>query len=280
MERRWLFSGHRGRLEKVLTFSADLHWRVLLVVFAGALLCIVLWSFAWRWRFPSLLPVEFSFRSWEKALPHLTDPLMNSFFIGLLSSVASMIIVVTLLEHVRLLPEKWERWVARMMYLPLLLPQISLLFGIQIVFILLSVKVPYIAVVMVHILFVVPYCYLGLAGPWKHFDNRVMLQAWLLCGSTFKSFWQVKIPMLWPPLMASFALGFAVSVAQFLPTLLLGGGRIETITTEAVGLASGGDRRLTGVYSLLQVLIPLVMYGLAMFLVRWSVLKKRKRKLE
>jgi putative thiamine transport system permease protein len=44
-------------------------------------------------------------------------------------------------------------------------------------------------------------------------------------------------------LLAALAVGFAVSVAQYLPTLFVGAGRFNTVTTEAVTLASGGQRR-------------------------------------
>jgi ABC-type uncharacterized transport system YnjBCD permease subunit len=35
--------------------------------------------------------------------------------------------------------------------------------------------------------------------------------------------------------------GFSVSIAQYLPTLWLGAGRIPTLTSEAVALSSGGE---------------------------------------
>ncbi len=45
------------------------------------------------------------------------------------------------------------------------------------------------------------------------------------------------------PILATFAVGFAVSVAQYLPTLFAGGGRFVTVTTEAVALSAGGRFR-------------------------------------
>ena len=44
----------------------------------------------------------------------------------------------------------------------------------------------------------------------------------------------------------------------------IGGGRVETLTTEAVALAAGGDRRLIGVYALLQMLAPFAAFALAL----------------
>jgi putative thiamine transport system permease protein len=55
-----------------------------------------------------------------------------------------------------------------------------------------------------------------------------------------------------------------VSVAQYLPTLFMGAGRIATLTTEAVTLSSGSDRRVVGVYAVLQAALPFAAYGLAM----------------
>ncbi|MDX1606516.1 MAG: hypothetical protein R3202_10020, partial [Candidatus Competibacterales bacterium] len=53
-----------------------------------------------------------------------------------------------------------------------------------------------------------------------------------------------------------------------LPTQLLGAGRVPTITTEAVALASGGDRRVIAAYALVQASLPALGFGLALLLPR------------
>jgi putative thiamine transport system permease protein len=72
--------------------------------------------------------------------------------------------------------------------------------------------------------------------------------------------------MLAAPLLTAFAVGFAVSAGLYLPSLLPGGGRVVTITTEAVALSSGGDRRVIAIYALLQGLLPFVGFALAFIL--------------
>jgi putative thiamine transport system permease protein len=57
--------------------------------------------------------------------------------------------------------------------------------------------------------------------------------------------------------------GISVSLAQYLPTLMLGAGRISTLTTEAVALSSGQDRRISAIYALLQSITPFVFYIIA-----------------
>ncbi len=53
-------------------------------------------------------------------------------------------------------------------------------------------------------------------------------------------------------------------MAQYLPTLIIGGGRVATLTTEAVALAAGANRRVIGVYALAQVLAPMAAFALAL----------------
>jgi putative thiamine transport system permease protein len=57
--------------------------------------------------------------------------------------------------------------------------------------------------------------------------------------------------------------GFSVSVGQYLPTVLIGAGRLTTVTTEAVALAAGGNRRVIGVYAFMQTLLPFLAFSIA-----------------
>jgi putative thiamine transport system permease protein len=79
-------------------------------------------------------------------------------------------------------------------------------------------------------------------------------------------FWQVILPLLTRPVLVAIAVGFAVSVGQYLPTLLIGAGRFATLTTDAVALAAGNDRRMIGIYGILQTILPFIGFGIAMII--------------
>jgi putative thiamine transport system permease protein len=81
-------------------------------------------------------------------------------------------------------------------------------------------------------------------------------------------FWRIKLPMLLRPVLVAFAVGFAVSNAQYLPTLFAGAGRFSSLTTEAVSLAAGADRRVIGIYVFAQSILPLIPFALALLLSR------------
>ena len=70
--------------------------------------------------------------------------------------------------------------------------------------------------------------------------------------------------MLLAPVLTAVAVGLSVSVGQYLPTLLIGGGRVATLTTEAVALSSGGDRRAIAVFGLMQTGAALLPFALAL----------------
>jgi putative thiamine transport system permease protein len=80
--------------------------------------------------------------------------------------------------------------------------------------------------------------------------------------------WKVQWPLLRGAIAAAFAVGFAVSVAQYLPTLYVGAGRFATVTTQAVALSSGGQRSLMAAYAALQWVLPALVFALAAWLGR------------
>ena len=162
-----------------------------------------------------------------------------------------------------------------MIYLPLLVPQIAFLFGVQMILITFRWDGLWLSLVWSHLLFVLPYVFLTLGPVYRSYDQRMSQVAITLCGSPLKAFFRIKLPILLRPLLFSLAVGFSVSIAQYLPTLFIGAGRFDTITTDAVSLASGSDRRIVAVYALCQFLGPFLVF-LAALLIPRILFKNRK----
>ena len=148
-------------------------------------------------------------------------------------------------------------------YTPLLVPQIAFLFGAQMLLVRANLDGTLVALVWSHLLFVFPYVFLSLSDPWRAFDLRYRTSALALTGSPLRVFVQVELPLMLRPMLFALAIGFAVSVGQYLPTVFAGGGRFTTLTVEAVTLSSGNDPRVTGIYALMQAALPLAVYLLA-----------------
>ena len=98
-------------------------------------------------------------------------------------------------------------------------------------------------------------------GPsWRRFDTGFTDLAANLGAGPWRRFCAVKLPILLIPVLTAFAVGFAVSQALYLPTVFASNGRIATLTTEAVILASGASRQTLGAASFLQMALPLVVF--------------------
>jgi putative thiamine transport system permease protein len=162
-----------------------------------------------------------------------------------------------------------------LLYMPLLVPQVAFLFGVQVLLVRARLDATLLAVVWAHLVFVLPYFFLSLADPWRAFDARYARTASSLGASKWRVFWRIKLPILLKPTLIACAVAFAVSVAQYLPTLFAGSGRVATLTTEAVTLASGDDRRVTAVWAILQALLPFVAFAGATLLPRWAYAQRR-----
>lgn len=231
---------------------------------------LIVWSFAQRWRFPDIFPTDWRLRFWEKALTRASDPIWNTLSIGMVAAISGMILVIGCLEYELILKKEGKQInyskILWLIYIPLLMPQIAFMFGIQIFLSRFYLDRRWGSLVWSHLLFVLPYCFLTLSTTYRKFDHRYMEAAQALCGSYFKSLIRVKLPLLLKPILFTFAIGFSVSVAQYLPTLFIGGGRYQTLTIETVNLASGSDRRILSVFALLQLFLPLLVFFVAMLL--------------
>lgn len=233
------------------------------VVFAG-LAALALWSVAGRWRFPDPLPGTLHFAPWRQAATGLAEPFLNTLIVGGLSVLVALVLVIGSLEYELRRGRSASTRALAILYLPLLVPQIAFLFGLDVALTWVGADATLAALVLVHLVFVFPYVFLSLSGPWRSFDMRYDHVSSTLGHGPVRTFWSVRLPMLSRAVLTAAAVGFAVSVAQYLPTLLIGAGRWPTVTTEAVSLAAGGDRRAIGVTALVQALLPFAGFALAL----------------
>lgn len=264
--RRWIGSGQRGRFDgpvriAVLGFGAI---SAMAVLFGIA--CLAVWSFAGFWSFPEVLPDAFTFQTWTRHGPDALATLGETFLIAGIAVAIALALVLGCLEAEHRSGRSLSNRGMWMLYLPLLVPQTAFLPGLQILLLNLGADVGRIPVVFAHLVFALPYIFLSLGDPWRSWDARNATVASALGAQPNRIFWVVRLPMLSRPILTAVAVGIAVSVGQYLATLLIGGGRVATLTTEAVALASGGDRRAIGVYSLMQTFAALVPFTLALLI--------------
>lgn len=259
----WLRRGGRGMSAEPILRAATAATMLLLAAGSMAILVLLLWSLAWRWPWPLILPESWSLKAWAAPGSGWTGPLADTVALALASAFLSLVLAVAWLEGEDRGRMSRARWAEALIYLPLMIPQVSFLFGMNILLLRLGLSDRFLAVVWAHGLFVFPYVMLALSDPWRARDRRLDRTAASLGAGPWGQLFRIKLPVLLAPVSTAFAIGVAVSVAQYLPTLFLGAGRVATLTTEAVTLSSSSDRRVVGVYASLQAAVPFLAYLLA-----------------
>lgn len=259
-------TGRRGHHDAPLRAAGFAFGLITSLILLLSLLGLLIWSFAGFWTFPDLTPDQFTLRSWMRHRAGSLEALYETALIAGVAVAIGMVLTVGCLETeerstLRLTPR--GMW---LIYLPLIVPQTAFLPGLQTLFLTLGLDMGRTPVLLMHLVFVLPYLRLSLEGPWQNWDRRQATVAKALGASAGRVLWRVRLPMLLAPLLTAAAVGVAVSVGQYLPTLLAGGGRVETLTTEAVALASGGDRRAIGVFGLMQTAAAMLPFALALAL--------------
>ena len=223
------------------------------------LLLLVLSSFTGVWTFPALLPQSWSDGAWQQVQSSLGTLGLSA----ALAAVAALAALALVLLWFEATPARWDERVMPLVLAPLVVPSLLLMVGLYTLALPLRLDGSLAGLAWVHMLAALPYVFVALAPAWRHFDARYEHTALALGRSRAAFWWRIKAPLLAAPIAAALAVGFAVSVAQYLPTQFIGAGRHATVTTEAVTLASGGQRHSAAAFALLQALLPFAGFVLA-----------------
>jgi putative thiamine transport system permease protein len=268
--RTWIARGVRRGLSSTLACGTFALAVALLAMSLLAIVGMALWSFADQWRFPAAFPQAWTWANWARHWPGLVEPITTTLLLAAAATAIALVLVLGCLENEMRTARRAGARSLRVLYIPLLVPQIAFLFGAQVLLVKAGFDGTFAAVVWAHLIFVLPYLFLSLADPWRALDVRYARSALSLGASPARVFLRVKLPLLLGPVLIACAVAFAVSVGQYLPTLFAGNGRVATLTTDAVTLAAGADRRVIGAYALLQSLLPLLVYTAAVMIPAWQ----------
>ena len=263
---RWIAAGARGRFDPAVARLALFAGAACAIAVLLGLVVLAIWSFAGFWGFPDALPDGFTLGNWTRFGPGTLDALQETALIAVTVALVALTLTIGCLEAEYRYGLSFSQRAVWLLYLPLLIPQTAFLPGLQTLMLTLGADIGRLPVMLAHLVFVLPYVFLSLADPFRAWDARMGTIAAALRAGPNRVLWRVRLPMLLRPILTALAVGLAVSVGQYLPTLLIGGGRVATLTTEAVALASGGDRRAIAVYGLMQTAAALIPFMLALLI--------------
>ena len=231
-------------------------WKLVLVVTLFVIFLpmalVVLWSVTERWAWPDLLPQRFSLRTVKEllfgfaSLPHL---LLSSITLALMVAVLATVVGVLTARATELYQFRGKALVRAGSFLPLLVPGTVFAMGIQITLIRMGLSDTMAGVVLVHLICAAPYSITILTDVTRALGSRYEEQAAVLGAAPLRAFWEVSFPALLPGILSSFSMAFIISYSQYFTTLMVGGGRVKTISLVLVPYIQSGDRALSSIYS-------------------------------
>jgi putative thiamine transport system permease protein len=254
---KWL-SGPPGTGLNKISFLTQI-WSLWSLFYSVIVILLLFQSFSGLWPFPNLLPESLTVSAWEKLLSD-GRPLFTSFLLALGTATIALAATVVWLEGMRPSRDKIMLGVSAFL---LCLPSLVIGLGQYRLFLALGITGTALAMFLAHVLPVAAYIFIMLHGPYRGFDGRWQATAAGLGQRRTAFLRQIKWPMLKAPILAAFAVGFAVSIAQYVPAQLAAAGRYSTLPIEAVTLSSGGNRALVAAYGAALMALPLMVFLMA-----------------
>ena len=225
------------------------------------ILPLAVWSFAHGWRFPDLLPAELSAKAWTYALSRQSGVLHSFGITTLIATTTTLIATLIGLPAGRALGMHRFRGrgvLVLLLLAPAILPGIAMVFGLHGILLRAGLAGTIPGVILAHLVPVLPYTTLVLAAVFSRFDPAYEQQARSLGATPWQAFRTVTLPAILPGLITAALFSFLVSWSQYLLTLAIGGGRVQTLPLLLYSFAAAGRNDITAAIALLYILPGLV----------------------
>ncbi|HEU4913257.1 MAG TPA: ABC transporter permease subunit [Actinomycetes bacterium] len=223
------------------------------------------WAVSGRWEYPALVPQQLSGRG----LGLLTDPgsrvlsgLLTSLTIGVVVTVLALLVGTPAGRALGLYTFRGKRGVQFLVLAPAIVPGLAVLLGTQVFFLRYGLADTVAGVVLVHLVPTVPYVTLVTASAFANLDVGYEDQARVLGAGPARVFVHVTLPLLRPALVVAGFFAFLISWSEYVLTLLIGGGTVQTLPLLLFAFVRGADLTEAAAVALLLSAPPLVLVGL------------------
>jgi len=212
-----------------------IRWIAIIAIVLGVLLPVIpqfIWSFAFRWLFPSLLPTEWSMSSWEYVLSdssRVIEGFINSFRIAVFVCFLSILVGLPAARAIALHDFKGKDVIEWLLMVPIIVPGIVSTLGVHQVFIRLGLTETFLGVSLVHLIPCIPYMVLVMSSVFANYGTELEDTARTLGANPAQVFLNVTLPGILPGLMVATMFTFLISWGQYVTTVLISGGTIVTL---------------------------------------------------
>lgn len=223
---------------------------------------MILTSIGMNWRFPSLLPTEWSGRAWAYVFSiesKTWQAIGASLWIACCVTLINLAIGIPAANALARLPFKAKGFVEWVLFAPIFVPAFAAVMGIHFTFIQLGLTETIIGVILVHLAPSLPYVIRAIVISYQTLNHETEHAARMLGAGWLSRFSYVVIPHLLPGIIAGASLSMLISLSQYIITLFIGGGQVVTLPILLFPFISGGDPAIASAYTLLFSFIAILL---------------------
>ena len=231
------------------------------------IIVLLVWSFAHRWLWPNVVPESIGGRAWAYVFSPAAmvgRAFLNSTVIALFVTMICVALGVPAGRAIGMSGPKRRGLLTAVILIPIIVPSIAVAMGLHVIMIRLRLTESIAGVVIVHLIPALPYMIAVMSSVFSGFNANMELQARSLGAGPLDAFFRVTVPSVLPGIVTGALFAFLISWTQYILTLLIGGGRVQTLPVLLFAFASAGDTAVTAALSivfLLPALIILVFTG-------------------
>ncbi|MBM4431947.1 MAG: ABC transporter permease [Chloroflexi bacterium] len=213
-------------------------------------------AFSRQWFYPQLLPKIWSLDAWRRifsARSQVPEALLNSVVIALNVTLVSIVIGLPAARSLGMYRFRGKGLVEFLIFLPTMVPPLTVGMGLSLNFLRSGLGGTMLGVALVHLVPVMPYVVLTLAGVFANYNVEYEEQARTLGAGSLAVMRHVTLPAIFPGLVVAGLFAFLISWSQYILTFLIGAGRIITMPVLLFSSVPGGDNPNIAAQSLLFV---------------------------
>lgn len=149
----------------------------------------------------------------------------------------------------------YVRYINGLLYLPIIVPGLIISLGIHFTFIKLNLSETVLGVVMIHTVLTLPYFIKAVVAGYHTIDRNYYSLGKIVNASELDMYFHITLPKLFPSFIVGSSLVIIISFAQYVTTLVIGGGKIITLPVIIYPYISGGNFRVSSILSVIFIVV-------------------------
>jgi len=188
----------------------------------------------------------------------LLSALRNTMLIGFASVIVSVLLGITAAMALENLKFKGRQFATGLIFLPLVMPDILMGVSLALFFSSLKIEMGAYTVLIAHITFCVSYTVIVIQSRLSGFDYSLEEAAMDLGANKLQIFWKIKLPLMFPGIVAAALLAFTLSIDDFVITFFTSGRGFNTLPVYVEGAIRRGT--LTTINALSTLMIAMTIF--------------------